>query len=142
MGFADSIRANVKKRELQIEQAVEKRAQKLFKAIVSLSPTDPGAPYSKGEFINNWIVGFNSISNAQRGSYNYDGIESLNDIAKIRGSKVFFRRDGKVTLTNNTPYGFRVEYKGWPQPEWSGRQGPYAPIAKAFIRVVPKFKRP
>lgn len=144
MGFADSIRANVAKRLAQIDAAAIEQADDLFRHVVSFSPTQPSANFAKGEFINNWMIGFNAIEGGSRGD-DYSGIGSLNDISRLRGSRVFYGRDYMVTLTNNVDYGFRVEYAGWPAPQWSGRIGPsntYAPIAKAFIAVVPKYQRP
>lgn len=136
MGFADSIRSNAQKRLAQVNEVVTTRAAELFTEVVNFSPTKPAAQYAKGEFINNWMVGVNGIDTSTRGSRNYDGMASRNDIATLKKVTAFYGKDGKVTLTNNTYYSILIEMKGWP----TGK-APYAPVAKAFIKVVPKYKR-
>lgn len=140
MGFADSIRAFGQKAVVEVDEKVHAIAEELFTEVVNMSPTKPGANTAKGEFINNWMAGANRIDTSTRGSYDYSGMGSRNSIATLRGEHVFLGKDGYVTLTNSTPYAFRVEYAGWPQPQWSGRVGKYAPVAKAFVLVVPKYK--
>ena len=140
MGFADSIRASNAKRLVEVDTAVMKIAQELFTEVVNNSPTQPAANFAKGEFINNWMAAANSVDGSTRGYNDYSGMGSRNSIALLKSSLTFFRKDGKVTLSNSTPYAFRVEYAGWPAPKWSGNVGPYAPVAKAFILVAPKYR--
>lgn len=138
MGFADSIRLYEAKVKVQISQKIIAIACELFTEIVM------GTPVDKGVMINNWYTGTGGIRN---GSYNEtltnkQGMNSLNQIAALKLYTGFIGKDGSVSLSNSTPYGFRAEYAGWPFPKWSGRIGPYAMIAKGFIKVVPKYKRP
>lgn len=138
MGFADSIRASRDKVKRQVNNKVIEIAGDLYAEIVR------GTPVDKGVMINNWYVGY---GNAYNGAYNENsrstvGMASLTQIASLKTYTGFVGRDGKISLTNSTPYGFRAEYAGWPQPTWTGRVGPYAMIAKAFIKVAPKYKRP
>jgi hypothetical protein len=138
LGFAASILAFNKKVERQISNKIIAIACELFTEVVTGSPVD------KGVLINNWYAGTGKVRN---GSYsetmtNKQGMASLNQIASLKSYTGFIGRDGAVSISNSTPYGFRAEYAGWPQPVWSGKVGPYAMIAKAFIKVVPKYKRP
>jgi hypothetical protein len=138
MGFADSIRQHNAKVKRQVSEKVLDIATELFTEVVH------GTPVDKGILKNNWYAGtgkaYNSSYNAASASK--DGMSSLTQIASLRAYTGFVGRDGSVSLSNSTPYGFRAEYAGWPAPEWTGRVGPYAMIAKAFITVVPKYKRP
>lgn len=138
MGFASSIRAFQKKVEVQVNDKILAIATHLFREVVD------GTPVSSGILINNWYLGLGPAYNT---SYNPNsksatGMASRTQIAALRVSTVFLGKDGKVSLTNSTPYGFRAEYAGWPADEgpWTGRVGPYAMIAKAFIKVVPIYK--
>lgn len=136
MGFADSIKASGTKAKREVNESVIAIASELFIEVVKETPVD------KGVLINNWYAGtgksYNNTYNA--GSTDRSGMSSYNQIASLRGYTGFLGRDGAVSLSNSTPYGFRAEYDGWPQPQWSGQVGPYAMIAKAFIQVVPKYK--
>lgn len=138
MGFADSIRASRSKILNQVSNCVLEEANELFMTVVD------GTPVDKGVLINNWYAGTGKTYND---SYNENssskvGMASRTQITSLRGYTGFVGGDGVVSISNSTPYGFRAEYSGWPKPEWTGRVGPYAMIAKAFITVVPKYKRP
>lgn len=138
MGFADSIRLHNGKVKRQVNDKIVAIATELFTEIVE------GTPIDKGILINNWYAG---TGRAYNGSYNEsaaskDGMSSRMQIASLRVYTGFVGRDSSVSLSNSTPYGFRAEYAGWPTPTWSGNVGPYAMIAKAFIKVAPKYKRP
>lgn len=140
MGFANSIRAFNSKVDIELDESVNGIAKELFTEVVNHSPTKPSANYAKGEFINNWMAAVNKIDGSTRSSTDYAGMASRNSIALVTNSATFFRKDGTVTLTNNLDYAFRVEYAGWPQPQWSGTVGPYAPVANAFILVAAKYR--
>jgi len=137
MGFADSIKAFQKKATGEVNAKVNDIAMELFNEVVK------GTPVDKGVLINNWYVGSGKVYNTSysENSASKDGMGSLTRIAALKLDTSFLRKDGAVSLTNSTPYGFRAEYAGWPYPQWTGRVGPYAMIAKAFITVVPKYKR-
>jgi hypothetical protein len=45
----------------------------------------------------------------------------LKGSTRINTSKIF----DTIWIGNTAPYALRVEYLGWPQPRWTGRQGPY-----------------
>jgi hypothetical protein len=138
MGFGKSVRDFGTKAKREVSNKVLAIATELFTEVVH------GTPVDKGILINNWYAG---TGKAYSSAYNESpasksGMSSLTQIASLRAYTGFVGKDGKVSLSNSTPYGFRAEYDGWPTPEWSGRVGPYAMIAKAFIKVVPKYKRP
>ncbi len=141
MSFGASVRKTANKQLAQVDKKIEDIAIDLFQTAVRFSPAQPTAQHSKGEFINNWNAATNGYNRAKRGSYSSSGTGSFNSINGLRGGKAFFRKDGFVTLTNNLPYAGLVEFKGWQAPKWSGRVGPYAPVRKAFITVVPKYKK-
>jgi hypothetical protein len=137
MGFADSIKASATKIKREVSESILAEANELFTEVVKESPVD------KGVLINNWYVGSGGTYSASYNpnETNKDGMSSYMQIASLRAFTGFLGRDGSVNLTNNTPYGYRAEYLGWPTPQWTGRVGPYAMIAKAFVSVVPKYKR-
>jgi len=138
MGFAASIRKHNTKVKREVSEKVLTIATELFTEVVH------GTPVDKGILKNNWYAGTGKSYNASynASSASKDGMVSLTQITSLRTYTGFLGRDGSVSLSNSTPYGFRAEYAGWPAPEWTGRVGPYAMIAKAFITVVPKYKRP
>jgi hypothetical protein len=138
MGFADSIRLHNAKVKQEVSNKIIDIAAELFTEVVN------GTPVDKGILKNNWYGGTGGTYNASynEASASKDGMSSLTQIASLRAYTGFVGKDGSVSLSNSTPYGFRAEYAGWPAPEWTGRIGPYAMIAKAFIKVAPKYKRP
>lgn len=135
--FSDSIKAFRDKAKVEVNAKVNEIAVELFDEIVK------GTPVDKGVLKNNWYVGYGKVYNTtySENSASKDGMASLSRISALKTDKTFLGKDGRVSLTNSTPYGFRAEYAGWPYPQWTGRVGPYAMIAKAFITVVPKYKR-
>ena len=136
MGFGDSVRAFGTKSKAKVSEKIITIAGELFEEVVK------GTPVDKGVLKNNWYAGTNGRYDAtyNANSASLDGMSSLTQISTLKTYMGFLGRDGSVSLSNSTPYGFRAEYDGWPSPEWSGRIGPYAMIAKAFITVVPKYK--
>lgn len=138
MGFADSIRTYNTKAKTQVNAKVNAISVELFNEITK------GTPDDKGVLKNNWYVGYGKSYNTayNANSTSKQGMASLTRISVLKTSTTFLGRDGVVSLTNSTPYGFRAEYAGWPKPKWTGTVGPYAMIAKAFIVVAPKYKRP
>lgn len=138
MGFADSIRTSGTKIKQQVNDKVTAIAVELFNEVVKETPVD------KGVLKNNYYVGYGRVYSP---AYNANsasnvGMASLTQIASLKTSMTFLGKDGAVNMTNNTPYAYRAEYLGWPTPKWTGMVGPYAMVAKAFIVVAPKYKRP
>lgn len=135
--FSDSIKLNVARMQRNIDNTVEKIAVELFTAVVDLSPTKPLADKAKGEFINNWYAGSNTVVTMHTSARSMTGAGSRGNIKWAQGHKTFNGKDGYMSLTNTTHYANRVEYDGWPSPS---KVGPYAPVRNAFIRVAPKYK--
>jgi hypothetical protein len=137
MGFASSVKAFQAKATSQVNAQVNAIATELFEEIVKETPVE------KGVLKNNWYIGYGKVYNTaySENSASKDGMASLSRISALKTGTTFLKKDGIVSLSNSTPYGFRAEYAGWPYPQWTGRVGPYAMIAKAFIVVVPKYKR-
>lgn len=145
LGFAASVRATTQKQAKEVDSRIESMAVELFTAAVDLSPKQPSAHYSKGEFINNWVAVADGEDYSTAGFSSDNGDASRASIAAIRGKETFLAKDGFVTLSNGTIYSALVEYKGWPSsinPLWKDRVGPYAPVRNAFTQVVPTFKKP
>lgn len=147
MNFASSVLAFKKKVSGEVNDKVSDIATELFTAVVDFSPAKVpiqgirSAYSAKGEFINNWQLGYNGIVSGTRSDRSATGVDSRADIAQVITGEYFSGRDAKITFTNSTPYSNLVEYKGWERPKWSGTIGPYAPVAKAFIAVASKYRK-
>lgn len=148
MGFGDSVEASAKRMQEQVNTKINTIATELFNQTVTLTPVNQlmmwrGKRANRGELINNWYVGVGpGVINK---SYNYGaanptGIGSYGRIAQVINEKEFVGKDGAITLTNSTPYGFRAEYAGWPTPQWSGRAKPYAMVRNALSIIASKYK--
>jgi hypothetical protein len=138
MGFADSIKAFGNKAKREVNNHIVEVATELFNEVVA------GTPVDKGVMINNWYAGDSKVYNPayNENSTDKSGMASYTQIASLKAYQGFVGRDSSISISNSTPYGFRAEYAGWPAPKWTGRIGPYAMIANAFIKVVPKYKGP
>ena len=137
MGFADSIKNFNKKVKVEVSEQIIAIATDLFTEIVNETPVDEGV------LINNWYAGTgvgNYNSSYNEFSTSQDGMYSRMQIASLKRYTGFVGRDGAVSLSNSTPYAYRAEYIGWPQPQWSGRVGKYAMVAQAFIKVITKYQ--
>lgn len=130
-GFAASVNLNSQKLLEKIDKKCYSIAWQLFTSIVHLSPVD------KGVLINNWFpkVGkeFSSETTTEK---SLNGSGSLSRINALAKSKTFFGKDGVLTLANNISYAYRAEMLGWPQPEWSGKVGPYRMVARSLQAIA------
>ncbi len=148
MGFADSVAATADKMLSEVNAKGIKIAIELFNETVTQTPINKlmvwrGKASNAGELINNWYVG--QGVGAYNKSYSYaiadiTGSGSYSRIAAISDSKEFSGKDGEISLTNSTPYAMRAEYIGWPAPNWSGAQGPYAMVRNSLTKVSAKYK--
>lgn len=137
--FSDSIKRNINKALVETNSKILAIAEDTFTKAVSFSPVQPSAEYAKGQFVNSWYVGINSVSSEVTTSLDSSGSESLARIAALRSTLTFLGKDGFVSLSNSLPYAARVEYLGWPKGtgysgwagNWTGQVGPYAPVRKA-----------
>jgi len=135
--FADSVKANCQK----ILEAVDKKSysitSQLFSSIVYLSPSpdNPGKT-AKGLFANQWYtqIGTSPSSELTSATSPY-GSDSLARINSLANQKIFYGKDGAVTLTNNVPYGILAERLGWLDAPWSGNVGPYRMVERSFIKI-------
>lgn len=145
--FAESIKRNSETIMSNVAHQCELIAKDLFTEAVNYSPTKPPlksleAKYAKGHFINNWMVGINSFNTSTTSATDVRGGQSLAQISTISVS-IFFKKDGMVSLSNSLDYARNIEYLGWPKTSgetWTGRVSPYAPVRKAFIYTMPKYK--
>jgi hypothetical protein len=135
--FADSVKANCQK----ILEAVDKQcysiASQLFSSIVYLSPSpeNPGKT-AKGLLANQWYTQIGTEPSTELSSATSPyGSASLARINSLANQKIFFKKDGAVTFTNNVPYGILAERLGWVGGSWSGRVGPYRMVDRSFVKI-------
>jgi hypothetical protein len=139
--FADSVRANSTKVLMKANRQCFQIAKELFTSVVELtpSPSNPGH-YAHGWLSNQWYPESGSFSEELSGSKSPSGADSINRINALRGLE-FFRKDGKLTLTNNLSYAYRAEVLGWPVSDgWSGQVGPYRMVALSIQAIATKYK--
>lgn len=126
---------------MRVNAQCYKIAKDLFNEVVSRtpSPANPG-PWAKGWLANQWYPESGDFSEELSGSKSDSGADSLSRIASFRGAD-FYKRDGKVTLTNNLSYAYRAEALGWPEGDgWSGTIGPYRMVALSLQYISAKYK--
>lgn len=114
----------------------------LFTSVVQFSPSkrNPG-PWAKGLLANQWYPSNGVPSSAESTATSGSGADSLNRINSFAaGGREFYKRDGKVYLSNNVEYAWRAEYGGWPTPRWKGAK-PYGMMAKSLQVISHKYKR-
>ena len=103
----------------------------IVETTVSHSPhfTD-GAPYSKGEFVNNWKIDTHggvpptptTIGSIPVKIMQLKGLVTRSDVTNNKSLKLY----------NNVSYAKQVEYLGWP------RTSAYAPVHKALFEILGK----
>lgn len=142
MGFADSVKLSAEKMQTQLNAKVIEIATDLFSTTVGKTPV--GSSPTKGELIDNWYVGLgvgnynktNTLSRDTSGTGSYARATSLS------GATEFSGKDGEVSFTNTTPYGYRAEYFGWnfsaPEGRWRGTS-PYRMMANSLSAIVAKY---
>lgn len=142
MGFTDSIRKSIKTVQEDINTATNKIAIDLFTEVVKRTPIADGTFGPPGTLVNNWYFGqgIGNYNTSFSASPNPSANTSYNEIARARDSKEFIGKDGEISLTNSTSYGYRAEYIGWPKPKWSGRVGPYAMVRNSLTVISAKYK--
>jgi hypothetical protein len=128
----------------QVNTKVYKIAWELFTSVIDFtpSPTNPG-PYAKGLLVNAWFPAEKGASPARSSNISPNGSDSRSRVnAMAANGTEFLEKDGKITLTNNTPYAYRAEYLGWPEsdnPMWKNR-GPYRMVARSLQKIAAKYK--
>lgn len=132
--FSESVRANIKTMLAEIDSYCYKISYDLFMRIVDHSPNQPGAIFSKGEFINNWMVGSNSFTSGTTPIFDSNGRDSRSQIVFAKESKTFLGKDGFLTFSNNVSYAYQVEVLGWRHTT------AYAPVQLAFIDIRQQYK--
>jgi hypothetical protein len=118
-------------------------AWQLFTSVVRLtpSPKNPG-PFASGLLVNQWYPSVDRPSQQKGDATSPDGAASIERInAFTQNGRAFLGKDGKVYLTNNVEHAYRAEMLGWPEPEWSGKIGPYRMVARSLQAVSAKNKR-
>ena len=116
----------------------------LFTEVVSRSPTQTAAPYSKGVLINNWVTMIGGNSTKVSGKANMMGYDSLASISNVLQRLPFHKKDALVTFTNNTEQAYYAEVLGWRKGMgtngwvWNGNTGPYAMVSTAVQYIQNK----
>lgn len=130
---------------MEVNLKAYKIAWELFTNIIEFtpSPARPG-PYAKGLLVNNWFPQEGTASAARNTALSNNGADSRARVNQMlnSGGREFYEKDGKITLTNNTPYAYRAEYLGWPEsdnPMWKNR-GPYRMVARSLQKISNKYK--
>ncbi len=126
--FADSIKANIKELQQEVNDKITTEAIKTFRSVVSYSPSLDfnGSEWATGWVINQWYPKVGSPSSELNESRDQAGMNSGDRIAQLIGSKNFINKDNSIYLTNNVPYVYQVEAIGW------ARTRPYAMVDKAL----------
>lgn len=128
--FADSIRANCDKKLEQINTKCYNIVTELFNNIVYDTPVLDG--YLK----NSWFTATGNKFSSQLGlTPDSGGSGSLMNIQSLRQARAFYKKDGVVTMTNNQPYAYRIEYLGW-----SKYKAPYGMVRINLLTVASKYK--
>lgn len=128
--FADSVRASVEKTKLKVDYTVTLIAQDLFKEIVYMTPV------LDGYLINNWFTKVGGgFSTATSPIPDQSGGGSLLNISSMFQQKPFYGKDGVVTMANNLPYAYRIEYLGW-----SRMKAPYGMVRISLGKVAAKYR--
>lgn len=126
--FADSIKANIKELQQEVNDTITNEAIKTFRDVVSYSPSKDfnGSEWSTGWVINQWYPKVGSPSSELNQARDQAGMNSGDRIAQLLGSKNFLKKDNSIYLTNNVPYVNQVEFIGW------AVQPPYAMVDRAL----------
>lgn len=147
MSFLLDIEAFKDKALLAASTSANRITEEFMTKVVENTPTKQIGNYAKGLLINQWYPSPDGqFSTAVSGTINVNGSDSLSRIKSTIASNAFLGKDGVITLTNNLGYAYRAEKLGWPQGEgsdgwvWSGRQGPYAMVAKSIVYIQGKYQ--
>jgi hypothetical protein len=141
-GFTASILANSQAILVKVNKEVYRIAWELFTSVVNLTPSPTNKGYqAKGVLVNQWYpsVGDGVSTNGTDASDN--GASSRARInAFCASGREFLGKDGRITLSNNTPYGMEAEVHGWEPPTWSGKVKAYRMCAKSLIATAARNK--
>lgn len=145
--FANSLRRNIERVLFRVNGKCYEIAKELFESVVKKtpSPSNPG-PYAQGQLANQWFPEVGGFSEELDGRLSGTGADSLTRIAALRPGmngqgSAYFRKDGRLTLTNNLSYAYRAEALGWPVKDgWSGQIGPYRMAALSLQAIALKHR--
>lgn len=135
--FADSVKANCQKILEEVDKKSYFIVSQLFTSVVMLSPSpsNPGET-AKGLLANQWYTQIGTEPSTELSSATSPyGSDSLARINSLANQKIFFKKDGAVTFTNNVPYGILAEKLGWTGGSWSGKVGPYRMVDLSFVKI-------
>ena len=137
--FASSVKDSIKIHMEDINKRLTEFTADTLRDVVEMSPSEPiGSKYAIGLLKNQWYIAFNSRSHQYSEVADQAGTQSLAEVQKVIGSKVFLNKDGFVTFTNKSPYGVFAEKLGWypnpDHPHWKGTP-PYAMMDRAVTNA-------
>lgn len=161
--FADSIKANIKALQQEVNDKVVDVFVETSLSVVHLTPSpswigttrgaSPSQPeYTDGLLANQWYPAENKFSEEETESKSDNGADSITRIEVMKSSKVFVAKDGYLSLTNNVPYAYRVDTLGYPQGKaeviqgygdwsyWNGSHStPYAMVDTSIAKTKAKI---
>ena len=128
--FSDSVKANVQKINRQTSDNAIKIVHELFYTIISRTPV------LDGYLINNWFTTRGTTpSSATSTIADKTGGGSRLNVKSLSQSDLFYGKDHSVTMANNSPYAYRIEYLGW-----SRVKAPYGMVGVSLMNVAAKFR--
>lgn len=136
-GFADSIKANCQKILEQVDKKTYSIVWQLFTSVVYLSPSpaNPGET-AKGLLANQWYPqigeGYSSQLTSSTSPYGSDSLARINSTAN---QKIFYGKDGVMSMANNVSYAYRAEKLGWLEPPWHRGVQPYRMVSLSILKV-------
>jgi hypothetical protein len=126
--FADSIKANIKEIQQEVNTKILAEASRTFTDVTTGTPSSwQQSKWAEGLLVNQWYTAQNSLSSEQNGSKDLHGTASLNRANAILSWKTFLGKDGYVSFTNNVSYAYQAEALGWKYTD------KYAMVEKAMI---------
>lgn len=135
MGFAESIRINSSKVLEETQAKCYLIMDELFNNVIGRTPV------LKGDLINNWFANPSETPSYETTTtLDLSGYNSKLSVENLYQANLFNGKDDVASLTNNLPYAANAEYLGWPEPNWSGKVGPYSMVRDSLLVVATKYK--
>ncbi|MDB9741458.1 hypothetical protein OAB00_01245 [Akkermansiaceae bacterium] len=131
--FSINIAKWVKDSSDDIETLQKAIILELFTSVILDTPvgtSDPSRSYVGGRLRGNWIISSDEPANGTFDVIDPDGTKTTKKVEDFV-SKIDFKKDVSLFLTNNLPYAYRIEYDGW-----SHTKAPEGMVRKNFIRIT------
>ena len=117
MTFTVDLKEFAEKTKANIATVIQESAVDLFSEIIKETPVGdpslwknpPPANYVAGSLQSNWQCSLDSPENGRLTAIRSDS----STIAAMKSEVIVAQPDQTIFLTNNLPYGERIEYLGW-----------------------------